>query len=136
MVDKRTLESYQRKLLEIEQLKEGIVRLESALLSPSLSNWSGMPRSPRHIKDKMAEGVCKLVDRIHEYEKQMSLLALRCSEIERAIAVLDDADRIILRARYILGHTVEQVAEDNNYSVRQTYRLFRKAIQHIEKDGS
>lgn len=52
--------------------------------------------------------------------------------IEEAINLVDDSLlRELLTEKYILGKTLEQIAFNLNYSVRQIERLHKKAIEKI-----
>lgn len=82
--------------------------------------------------DKVSEIICKVI----ELEDQIKRLQLEKAElimeINAAIEQLeDDKETMILTAYYIRRLTMEQVAEEMDYSLQHTYRLRKRGVQHI-----
>ena len=133
-MDKHQLKQYIGLGLEIEQLEEEIMRLESSLLSTPCPRNDGMPRSVKPYHDNMAEAVAKLVDLINILQNKVELYRSSRLEIERAIEVLDSADRLLMRLRYIKGKIWEDVAEELGYSYQAVHWRHKNILRHMEKD--
>ena len=68
-------------------------------------------------------------EQIKREEEYLSSLKL---DISDAIDNLDSVDeRILLRARYINGHTWDEIANQLSYSLRTTHRIHAQALQHL-----
>ena len=67
----------------IESLKKDIARLEAVATNCS-PNISGMPHAPSATTSRMADVVCKIVDKQRELER----LTAECETIEQEIALL------------------------------------------------
>ena len=68
-------------------------------------------------------------EQIKREEEYLSSLKL---DISDAIDKLDSVDeRILLRARYINGHTWDEIANQLSYSLRSTHRIHAQALQHF-----
>lgn len=82
--------------------------------------------------DKVSEIICKIVDLEGQIQRLKQEKALLIIEIGDAIEQLpDDKEAMILTAYYIRRLTMEQVAEEMDYSLQYTYRLRKRGVQHI-----
>ena len=85
----------------IESLKKDIARLEAVATNCS-PNISGMPHAPSATTSRMADVVCKIVDKQRELEQ----LTAECETIEQEIALLitdleNDEFKELLERRYV-----------------------------------
>lgn len=82
--------------------------------------------------DKVSEIICKVADLEDQIERLQLEKAELIMEINAAIEQLeDDKEAMILTAYYIRRLTMEQVAEEMDYSLQHTYRLRKRGVQHI-----
>ena len=82
--------------------------------------------------DKVSEVICKVIDLEEQIERLQLEKALLIIEIGDAIEQLEDEKEArILTAYYIRRLTMEQVAEEMDYSLQHTYRLRKRGVQHI-----
>ncbi len=124
---------------KIASLREDIQRLENAATDCS-ANLSGMPHNPSPTQSRMADIVCKMVDRKAELEKALLDLEAIVVEISYKICLIDNNDyRNILHMRYIDGFEWVDISDKLSYSLSWTYRLHTQAIaefKKINKDNS
>lgn len=82
--------------------------------------------------DKVSEIICKVADLEDQIERLQLEKAELIMEINAAIEQLeDDKEAMILTAYYIRRLTMEQVAEEMDYSLQHTYRLRKRGVQRI-----
>lgn len=116
---------------KIEYLQEDILRLEAAATDCS-PNLTGMPHNPSPSHSRMADIVCKIIDRKDELKKKVDELAQLSAEIQLTISQLDNADhRIILYKRYIESEAWQDIAITMGYSERQIYRFHAAALNEL-----
>ena len=72
---------------KIEYLQEDILRLEAAATDCS-PNLTGMPHNPSPSHSRMADIVCKIIDRKDELKKKVDELAQLSAEIQLTISRL------------------------------------------------
>ena len=85
-------------------------------------------------KDKLGNAVAKIVDLENEINKIIDMYVGKRERITSQIdAVNDVMEYQVLFSRYIEGKTFEQIAEDNEYSVRQILRIHGNALVEFEK---
>ena len=116
---------------KIEYLQEDILRLEAAATDCS-PNLTGMPHTPSPSHSRMADIVCKIIDRKDELKKKVDELAQLSAEIQLTISQLDNADyRVILYKRYIESEAWQDIAMTMGYSERQIYRFHAAALNEL-----
>ena len=85
-------------------------------------------------KDKLGSAVAKIVDLENEINKAIDIYV---DKKERIVSQIDSVKDImeyqVLFSRYIEHKTFEQIAEDNDYSVRQILRIHGNALVEFEK---
>lgn len=75
----------------------------------------------------------KYVKLRNKYKKHLDKLDRINAEIEEVISCLSNSTlRIILRSRILKGNRWDIVAKDIHYSVKQTKRLYIKALVEVE----
>ena len=67
-------------------------------------------------------------------KRQVAVLSKKRNEVSKAISQLETPVlKTILRLRYLNGNNWEYIAQEINYSERQTKRLYVKALAEIER---
>lgn len=124
---KEELKQYLIIKAEAEQVREQIVRLQSFLTS----DFAGVQRNilPRG-QDKSDDKIGKTFDKINALQdRYFSVLSRLCEkqlEIEDAVASLPPQYQTLLRYKYLIGCTWEQIALKMNYS----YDYVKKEMQN------
>ena len=117
---------------KIAAIQADILRLEAAATdcSPKLT---GMPHSSSPSQSRMADILCKIIERKDALQKKMEELEILAKEIEYKISLLDNEEhRTILYRRYVEGAEWEDIAMDLYYSERWVYKLHIKALKEFE----
>ena len=120
----RTLNAYiDCKLEEVAQFRELSTRLSPTAMFDRNGN----------VSDKVGRTAAKIVDLEREIDREVDELVQVRSEIEEAIAAVDDERlRTILLKRYINGDKWEKIAVDLCIDLRWLYILHGKALQQIK----
>lgn len=114
---------------EIETLRSDATRMTARL--------SGMPGAQAD-PNRIARSVESLTEAQEKLEKQVqSCVACRC-EITQGISEIEHpARREVLRRRYILGQSYQQIADEMGLVERRVYQLHRGGVQSLpELPGS
>ena len=118
---------------KIEYLQEDILRLEAAATDCS-PNLTGMPHNPNPSHSRLADIVCKIIDRKAALEQKVEELEVLAKEIEYKISLLDNEDyRTLLYKRYVEGAEWQDIAMDMYYSERWVYKHHIIALAAFEK---
>lgn len=119
------------------------IKIQRDILNELENNLDNV-RSFDYSKDKLQGGpvqddtvMIEKINRIIEVqeiirEKEAELKVLQANlylEIDR---LSNTNEKILLRARYILNETWEQIAERLGYSVTQTHRIHRSALENFK----
>ena len=114
------------KLAEIYQLKTMVCSISVSANEDKVKSSSD--------KDKLGSAVAKIVDLENEINKAIDIYV---DKKERIVVQIDSVKDImeyqVLFSRYIEHKTFEQIAEDNDYSVRQILRIHGNALVEFEK---
>lgn len=114
------------KLAEIYQLKTMVCSISVSADEDKVQTSSD--------KDKLGNAVAKIVDLEMEINKTIDMYVGKRERIISQIdAITDIMEYQVLFSRYIEGKTFEQIAEDNEYSVRQILRIHGNALVEFEK---
>lgn len=118
---------------KIEYLQEDILRLEAAATDCS-PNLTGMPHNPSPSHSRMADIVCKIIDRKAELEKQVAELTTLMAEIKYKLTLMENGDyKKLLFKRYVEGAEWQDIAMDMYYSERWVYKHHIRALAEFEK---
>lgn len=127
---KRSLKRYKKNRACIRRLEEKLVSLDEKITSVRTSNLSGMPRggTPVTVDELIADKI-DLEERIKRLSaKQRDLKLQTLDEIDS----LDDVRYCeILEAFFIDCIPLEEIAENEGYTVRHVYRLYSEAITQL-----
>ena len=127
---KRFLKRYRKNLNCIVRLEEKLALLEIKLNSVRSPNLSGMPRGgqPVTMEDLVADKM-DLENRIERLKKKGKKLK---AEILEEIDSLDDLRYIaILESFFIDCLSIEDIAENEGYTVRHVYSLYHDAVRAL-----
>ena len=118
---------------KIAAIQVDILRLEAAATDCS-PNLTGMPHNPSPSHSRMADIVCKIIDRKAELEKKVAELELIAAEIKYKISLLESNDhRTLLYKRYVEGAEWQDIAMDMFYSGSHIYVIHRAALAEMQK---
>lgn len=127
---KRSLKRYKKNLACIRRLEDKLVSLDERITSVKTPNLSGMPRggTPVTVDELIADKI-DLEDRIKRLrKKQRDLRKQTLDEIDS----LDDVRYCeILEAFFIDCIPLEDIAENEGYTVRHVYRLYSEAVTQL-----
>lgn len=84
-------------------------------------------------EDKLSEVAAAVLDLEKKIQRLRSQKARMLLEINAAIDKLDDKDVVILTAYYVKRMTMSDVADIIDKSLQHTYRLRKKAVQHLSE---
>ena len=125
---KRFLKRYRKNLNCIVRLERKLALLEAKLNSVRSPNLSGMPRGgvPVTIEDLVADKIDleKRIDRLKEKGNKFK------SEILEEIDSLDDPRYVaVLEGFFIDCLSMEDIADNEGYTVRHVYNLYHNAVR-------
>lgn len=123
------LESYRSMVKEADGIKRQLFIIQSKLQSPGAINY-GKPPS-KGGKDITGDMIASYVDRQAHYADLLKRIQNKLMEIEKAIDTLSPIKKAIVRGRYIDGLPAWRIAEQIEYSERQTKRLLYAAIEEL-----
>ena len=124
---KKSLKRYRKNCACVHRLEKKLALLDDRIISIKSPNFSGMPRGgqPVTLADLISDKdeLEKRIERLKNKGRQIK------SEILEEIDTLEDSRYCeILEAYFIDGLSMEDIAENEGYSVRQIYKLYSEAI--------
>lgn len=136
-MEKSDFTNYRMLTREVKQLREQLATLEASLYSPKGQRYTSTPRAASGPKNTMEDAVAGHMKLVDLYQQKLNDQEEQLIRIEVAIAGLSDpAQRVVMRERYILGHSWVKVCEKlrtMGYSERQVYRLHGYALQNLKE---
>ncbi len=123
---------------EIGDMEEIIRRLREKLEGGRMSTLSFTPHSPRNARDMLAPMVGTLLELEDLYKQRAAAFYEHLRRVEIAIASLWKVEvRRIMRLKYILGLTWEEIALKTSYDERWCRELNRRGLKMlgIEKEN-
>lgn len=138
-MEKTDLLNYRALAREVGQLRDQLATLEASLYSPKGQRFTSMPHSASGPKKTMEDAVAGHMRLEELYRERLTEQEQRLLDIEEALFTLDDpAQRIIMRERYILGHSWARICTKmaaQGYSERQVYRLHGYALLELKEES-
>lgn len=128
-MDKFELRRYADVITEIEVLEEEIEQLHN-MAYPS-AKLNGMPGGGGQTSDRVAMIASKVADLTEILEVRKAAAMEMCRRIEDAIAELPPQDKTLMRLKYVLDYTWDEVAERTHYSIRQVYYQHGRILREI-----
>ncbi len=126
-MDKQTLQQFSYLLKELKHLEEEKELIWAHYLSPK--RQEGLPYTSGKIADPVAELAIKEVAIDAKIDELINIKL----KIEDAIKFLSSRDRDIMRLKYIMEKSDEQIGEELGYSDRHIRRLLRKILTKLCK---
>ena len=124
---KEYLKGYRRAKEEAEAITCSIQELKRDMELPAIEN----ERSGKVQREQDKSRLKKLEQRLED--KKWEALNLHV-EIEGSVMDMDaEAERSLLRYRYIAGMKWEDICDKMGYSWRQIHYLHNKALEHFQK---
>ena len=118
--------------IKIEQKEEELERLKSSL--ESISAGTDSERVQTTPRDRLSEGITRIVDLEEEINSDLGALLMFRNKIINEIQSMDNPIYInILYKRYVQYKSLEEIAVEMNYSYRQILRLHGLALQEFER---
>lgn len=127
---KKNLYAYLDAKSEVKQLREEMARINEETTSPGSPDMSGMPKGGGY-GDQMVSKVSARIKVREKYERQLHRMEAAMLAVEEMIERLPTRERLVLRYRYIMGMTWENVCVAMSYSWRQTHRVHSKALDML-----
>lgn len=136
-MDKIDFMNYRILTREVKQLKEQLAALEAALYSPKGQRFTSTPRAASGPKNTMENAVAGHLRLVDLYQEKLLQQEEKLLSVEEAIGSLaDPAQRVVMRERYVLGHSWVKVCDKlrtMGYSERQVYRLHGYALLNLKE---
>lgn len=126
------LTEYKWLLISIQQLENEIARMRDTIDLKS-QRFDGMPKS-NNVQDKLCEIISMIADAEMEHFDKLATLFKKRAEIERAIELLPEKEKAIIRMRYIEGLAWDQISYNSNYSKSQIKRIIRNGMDILKDD--
>ena len=93
----------------------------------------GMPHSNTGVvSQKMQNAVINLIELEHQIDKLIDKYVDHKQEVVKVLEKLPVKEYAVMHRYYIRYMTLEQVAEDMGYSVRQVLRIKKNSLQNLE----
>lgn len=136
-MDKIDLLNYRALVREVRQLRDQLAALEASLYSPRGQRFTSTPRASSGHKKTMEDAVAGHIKLETLYLEKLAEQEAQLYDIERAIDSLEDiAQRVVMRERYILGHSWVRICDtlsSMGYSERTVYRLHGYALLNLKE---
>lgn len=127
---KRSLKRYKKNKALVGRLEEKLALLEDRLTSVRSPKYSDMPRggTPVTVEELISDKI-ELEERIERLRTKGRDLR---SEILAEIDTLEDTRYAeVLESFFIDGYTLEEIADNEGYTVRHVYRLYSEAVTFL-----
>ncbi len=119
--------------LDILSQKEVIETLKNSLYNLESINFSDRTQGGNINYDN---GITEKIYKIEKLEKELNkMIYLKFKYIEKINLVTDPVFKAILRYRYILNFSWDEIANKIGYSQAQTFRLHKKALKELKYDS-
>ena len=128
---KEELRSYRHLLLETEQIREQLQRMESRMYSPRGQIFSSTPHSATGRGRSMEDLVAAHIRLTDKYKQRLYELESDRLRIENALDSLPSPERQVLRARYIDGLEWDDVCTRVRFSWAQTHRIHASGLRRL-----
>ena len=118
---------------KIKAMQEDILRLEAAATDCS-PNLTGMPHNPSPSHSRMADIVCKIIDRKAELQKKLDEMSTFLMETEMLLTLVENNEyKTIIKMRYLDGAEWSEIIDELQYAPCHVYRLHNAALNAFEK---
>lgn len=135
-MEKEDFQSYRTLAQEVRALKFKLKVLEDSIYSPTHQRYSHTPRASSCPGKTMDDVVASHIALEELYLRKLAIKNAQLLALEQAVETLHSpAERLVLRYRYIDGHSWRKVCtlmEARGYSERQVYRLHGWALEKLK----
>lgn len=114
-----------RKMDMMEELRNDCMRMTTSL--------NDMPKAPTPNVHKTEEKYIRYLELQTEVLEILNRNITKTIQITKKIQQLNQPYRCVLEMKYIRGETLWQIADDLNYSIATTNRVYKKALQKYAK---
>lgn len=122
---------------EVRQLRDQLTTLEASLYSPKGQRFTSTPHAASGPKKTMEDAVAGHMRLEQLYHEKLTEQEAQLYAIEAALdSLADPAQRVIMRERYVLGHSWVHICDkmrSQGYSERQVYRLHGFALLNLKE---
>ena len=127
---KEQLRQYRSGQAELVQLRELLCELEGVMTAPPTARLTGAfgGAADGSRTERLVERKAALETR---YRAKQTELLRQQADIETAIETLEPVERQLLRYRYLLGLTWEEVSDTMHYSWRQVHNIHARALERL-----
>ena len=128
------LRRYQDSLRRERELEREVEQMETlaARVTPRLSGMPGGGADGQSLP-RAVEGIIRAKQ---ELEAQVNVCkAIRAEVVAALEQITNPRDHEILRRRYVLGQTWEQIAVETFYSYKQVRRRHSRCVEALDLDG-
>ena len=127
---KKFMKRYKKNKALIERLENKLALLEDRITSAKSPNYSGMPRGGTPVT------TAELISDKIELEERIRRLKAKGKNLKTE--VLDEIDRLddvryatVLEGFFIDCKSLEEIADNEGYTVRHVFRLYSEAIKFL-----
>lgn len=111
----------------LEELNENLDGLKA------LQNSEKVQGGPLKDDSRIIEEIDKIIEVEEEIKKKLLALKSFQAKLYQEIELVQDMNqRVLLKNRYIFNLTWEQIAERLGYSITQTHRIHKKALENFK----
>lgn len=111
----------------LKELGENLDGLQAIKLAEKVQG------GPTKDDSQFIEKVDKIIRIEQEIYKKIAELKAFQAKLYQEIELLEDlTEQVLMRSRYILNLTWEEIAERIGYSVMQTHRIHKKALENFK----
>lgn len=99
------------------------------------THLSDMPRASGYSADRIVNAVIKLEDAESAYHEAIDQLQQMRKELKPYVDSLQPSDRALMRLRYMMGYSLDEMANDSTIHMDKTtvWRHLRESEKKIEK---
>ena len=135
-MEKSDFQNYRLVAYEVKRLRAHLDALEASMYSPTAQRYSHTPRgtSNGHTMDTVVASHAALEEKYLETLAAKNALLLAVEDAIESLA--DPAERLVMRHRYIDGHSWRRVCDlmrPKGISERQVYRLHGWALEKLKE---
>lgn len=136
MISKSDLQNYRSLVLELEDLKERIIRKESQITSARIQVLTGMPRGGNTEDDQMGSVIAALEEMKNEYVERLIQIESLQLKIETEIKKLGSIERLVIRWRYFDSLRWNEICARLDKSWKQVRLIHERSLRKLAQQNS
>ncbi|MGN1027796.1 MAG: DUF1492 domain-containing protein [Faecousia sp.] len=119
---------------EVRQLRRHLDSLESSMYTPQGQRYTATPRAASGPGKTMADAVCQHMELEDLYREKLAERNAQLLRVEAAIdSLANPGERLVMRYRYIDGHSWTRICGELGYSESTIYRLHGQALLKLKE---